>query len=902
MKADLPIREPEIQAIWAQSNLYQAILDSRKGADVYLLHDGPPYTNSPIHIGTALNKTLKDFVLRTRTMMGYACPYVPGFDNHGLPIEQAVTKVFQEKGVTPDIATLRQACRDHAQRYIGIQTEQFQRIGILGLWEKPYVTMDYKYEAEIVRTFKRLVEKDQVYRGLRPVMWSPTCQTALADTEIVYAEHTSKAIYVRFPLKNDLAAIFEGYENLYTIIWTTTPWTIPANLAVAYHPEYEYSIVRVGADHYLLVDELVDKTMAKCGFETFERVGKVKGSDIEGVEFKHPVFDRASVAVLADYVTTEDGTGVVHTAPGHGRDDFYTGAKYGLPVLCPVDERGVLTAEAGEFAGTFYKKCDTVVVDRLRELGALLNVEEYVHNYPHAERDNQPVIFRATDQWFVSIDENNLRHAMLEQIDGVSWHPEASISRIRTMVGGRPDWCISRQRPWGVGIPVFYGAESGEPVLDLAVIELVAQLVEREGSDAWFIKPAEEILPVGFVHPRTGETSFRKEQDVFDVWFDSGATNMCVLEGNVEPSWPVVWPADVYFEGSDQHRGWFNTSLVLATAIKGAAPYKSVVTHGFVVDEKGIKMSKRLGNVVDPIATCSTYGADILRYWAGSVVYEGDIACSDNILKQCGEGYRTIRNTSRFLLANLFDYEPGQPIELQEIDRWIIEQTDLLVDDCVRAYEEFAFHRAMNAVLQFCKQELSAFYLDVIKDRMYCDGKEWESRRSGQEACLQVLNRLVRVIAPVLVHTAEEIYARIPSQEKLQSVHMELFNPPTPDRLAEIEGSELQSRFARLFAVRDALNAAFEAFKAGGTIKDSQDAIAGVTADSETVAILRSFGDDLAVYLKFSAVELSVGESGFNFRLSEFEKCERSRLRRPDVKDVQGMKLTTRDARAIGLA
>ncbi|HMS55490.1 MAG TPA: class I tRNA ligase family protein, partial [Fimbriimonadaceae bacterium] len=506
MKANLPTLEPALQAEWDSIQIYHRIQESRKDSPAFVLHDGPPYTNSPIHLGTAMNKMLKDLVVKSRTMMGFRAPYVPGYDNHGLPIEQSVMKAFHEKKESPDVDTLRKACREHAQKYIDIQTEQFRRLGIFGLWEKPYRTMAFGFEAEIIRTFKRLVDAGYVYRGLRPTQWSPTSRTALADTEIVYKDHVSKAIYVRFPLGGDPKGLFDGLANVHTIIWTTTPWTIPANLACAFHPLFEYAVVSVGDAHYVVLGDLVEKLASSLGWTGHNVVRTIPGAEIEGTLFRHPIFDRDSVAVLADYVTTEDGTGVVHTAPGHGRDDFYTGVKYGLPILCPVDERGILTDEAGEFAGVSYKDCDTVVVNRLQEVGNLLHVSDYHHSYPYAERDERPVIFRATEQWFVSIDHDSLRERMLQEIEKVAWYPSSGQNRIQAMVANRPDWCISRQRPWGVGIPIFYGAESGEPVFDPVAIEAAAQLAEREGSDGWFVRDPSEILPEGYVHPVTGET------------------------------------------------------------------------------------------------------------------------------------------------------------------------------------------------------------------------------------------------------------------------------------------------------------------------------------------------------------------------------------------------------------
>lgn len=899
MKADLAQREPEIQAHWDQLKLYHAIQEARKDAPVFVLHDGPPYTNSPIHIGTALNKILKDFVLKSRTLMGFRAPYVPGYDNHGLPIELTVLREFHERKEQPDVATLRQACRAHAQKFIDVQTKQFRRLGIFGLWERPYATMDYRFEAEIVRVFKRMVTEGYVYRGLKPVLWSPTSRTALADTEIEYKQHTSTSIYVRFPLVEDANGWSKQFGNLWAIIWTTTPWTIPANLAVAFNPILEYAVVRVGDQHYVVLGSLVEPTMKACGIEQYEVVEILLGASFEGSVFRHPIFERESIAVMADYVTTEDGTGVVHTAPGHGREDFFTGAKYGLPVLCPVDERGVMTEEAGEFAGLSYKEADDAVVARLRELGTLLSAAPYEHPYPYAERDGKPVIFRATEQWFVSIDELDLRKRMLDEIDRVKWIPATGETRIRAMIGHRPDWCISRQRPWGVGIPVFYGAKTGQPVLDPDLIEHVAQLIEREGSDCWFVKSPEEILPSGYLHPDTGESEFRKETDVFDVWFDSGSTSLCVLEGNVEPLWQQPWPADLYLEGSDQHRGWFNTSLIIGTACRGAAPYKEVVTHGFLLDEEGRKMSKRLMNALDPDHVCATFGADILRYWCASVDYTNDVPCSENILKQFGESYRTVRNTLRFLLANLDDYS-GAAVS-HELDRWVVEQTDLLVSDCLPRYENYDFVGVMTAVHSFCKKQLSSFYLDAIKDRMYCDGRDWPSRRSAQAACHDVLIRLVKLIAPILCHTAEEVYERIPAIDRLPSVHMETLATPDEDRLEDIEGSDLQAMFAQLLEYRSGLFGLFEQWKAASEVKDSQDVIASVREADDIAAMLEGFDVELPNYLKLSWIEIGHGDGAAAFRPSEFLKCERCRLRRPDVVAVGETPLCQRCRKVVGV-
>ncbi len=907
MKANLPSLEPQLMQAWNDSGLYHLIQNARLDSPSFVLHDGPPYTNSPIHIGTALNKILKDFVVKTRSMMGYRAPYVPGFDNHGLPIEQAVMRAFHEKKQSPSVIELRAACREHAKKYLEIQVEQFRRLGVFGLWEKPYATMDFRFEAEIIRVFKRLVEEGYVYKGLRPTLWSPTSRTALADTEIVYRDHVSKAIYVRFPLKNDLNGFSKKAPNFYTIIWTTTPWTIPANLAVAFNPAEEYAVVKVQNDHYLIANKLVTKVAEALGWTNYSIEWIDLGASIEGSTFAHPIFGRDSLAVLADYVTMEDGTGVVHTAPGHGRDDFYTGQRYNLPVLTPVDERGILTEEAGEFKGVSYKDCDTVVVNRLAEVGNLLKVYDYSHSYPYAERDEQPVIFRATEQWFVGLEHKHLRSKMLSEIEKVDWLPESGKARITAMITNRPDWCISRQRPWGVGIPIFYGVPSNEPVLDPIAIESVAKLIEEKGSDAWFDLPAAEILPEGYRHPTTGETEFRKETDVLDVWFDSGSTSMCVLEGSVEPEWAEEWPADMYLEGSDQHRGWFNSSLILATAVKGSAPYKAVMTCGFVTDDKGAKMSKRLGNVVDPVAACDKFGADIIRYWTASVDYENDVPCSDALLQVFGDNYRNVRNTLRFLLSNLYDFDPSMEVaSLLPLDEWIVEQTELLCNDCVRMYRDYEFGAVLSAIHNFCRTELSSFYLDVSKDCLYCEGKDWPKRRSAQTACYLVLRKLLKLLAPLLPYTCEETWQKLcrnPQIDCCQSIHLQLFEEPSEDRLTEIEASPLQSHFAVLLAVRKAVNAGFEEFKKSTEAKDSQDFIAKISVSSEDLLALASFGiHELATMLKVSWVELSQGEVTVQFEASPYLKCERSRLRRPDVKMIDGTALSLRDQKVLGLA
>jgi isoleucyl-tRNA synthetase len=907
MKADLAKREPGWIQAWNEMGLYKSVQHERDHADTFVFHDGPPYTNGPIHLGTAMNKVLKDIAVRAHNLFGYRASFVPGYDNHGLPIEQAVMKKFAEKKITPTTVELRQACRQHAEHYIGVQTEQFERLGVLATWDNPYTSMGFRYEAEIIRVFKRMVEGGYVYRGLRSVLWSPTSRTALADTETLYHDHVSTSIYVAFPLGNDTTGVFEGLANVACVIWTTTPWTIPANVAVAFHPGFTYDVVKVGDRHLVILNELVEKTLEKTGL-TGETVRQFKGSEVEGVEFRHPLFDRVSLAVLADYVTTEDGTGIVHTAPGHGREDFMTGQKYNLPVLCPVDERGVMTAEAGEFEGLFYRNAEPKVVERLTEVGALLHTEPYPHKYPYAERDDQPVIFRATEQWFIGMDKpfhldarKTLRQQILDEIEEVQWFPRTGHTRIRAMIEGRPDWCISRQRPWGVGIPVFYGKESGEPVLDPVAIEAVAQLVQERGSDAWYeVEPA-DILPAGYKHPTTGETEFRKEVDVFDVWFDSGATHLCVLEGNVDPAWREPMPADLVLEGSDQHRGWFNVSLILGTGCRGEAPFRQVVTHGMVTDDKGIKQSKRLGNVIDPLIVCQQHGADILRTWVATVDYETDMPCTDSLIKSAGELYRSVRNTIRFLLMNLYDSDAEAQADLLPIDQWVIEETDELAKRVRAHYQVHEFNKAFSAVHGFCVNELSRFYLDAIKDRMYCDGKDWPSRRSAQRACLAVAHKLNLIVSPILPFTADEVYKQLP---------MPLGHKPSVfhEELTYVTGRDttLQARVSRMLEVRGEMSVALEAWKQEHGVKDSQDVEVTLHAHGYDHEALDFFRDDLATFFRVAAVHIHEGQPEYAFKVSELEKCERSRVRRPGVQDValngETVRLSPRDRRALGIA
>ncbi|MDH7569965.1 MAG: isoleucine--tRNA ligase, partial [Armatimonadota bacterium] len=654
MKANLAQREPEMQRRWEEMRLYQRTLEKPSPRGRFVLHDGPPYSNGDIHMGHALNKILKDVITRFRSLQGYHAPYVPGWDNHGMPIENNVAREFLQKGLRPGRVELRRRCREYAAHWVNVQCQQFRRLGVRGDWEHPYLTMDYAFEARLVEVFGELAEAGYIYRGLKPVHWCPTHETALAEAEVEYAEHVSPSIYVRFPLRADPNGIFGNAprERCYTIIWTTTPWTIPGNLAVAVHPDEEYVVVRAGEVYYLLAEPLLLPTMKAIGVDQYEVIERRPGAALTGMVFGHPFFDRDSVLLTATHVTMDAGTGVVHTAPGHGREDFELGQIHGLPALCPVDERGRFTEEAGPFAGLDLEEGNRAVLAALRERGALLQESPFSHQYPHCWRCHNPTIFRATVQWFMSVDANGLRQEALKAIERVQWLPPDSINRINAMVAGRPDWCLSRQRAWGVGIPVFYCAACKGEILNREAINSVRDLVLREGSDAWFERPAAEILPAGFTCPHCGATEFTKETDILDVWFDSGCTCRAVLEERPD----LKFPADVYIEGSDQHRGWFNSSLMVSMGTRGEPPYRTVITHGMLLDHQGHAMHKTRGNAISPAQVVDRYGADILRLWVFSTNYNEDVRLGDEILKRVTDVYRRLRNTIRYCLANLSDF------------------------------------------------------------------------------------------------------------------------------------------------------------------------------------------------------------------------------------------------------
>ncbi len=764
MRGNLPQREPEILKSWEKANLYEQVQKARVGYPRFVLHDGPPYANGDIHLGHALNKILKDIIVKYKTMAGFDSPYVPGWDTHGLPIEAQVIKKLGLNRHAVSTLEFRAKCREYAEKYVDIQREQFKRLGIRGDWDHPYLTLQKDYEAAQIGVFGEMAKKGYIYKGLKPVYWCPSCETALAEAEIEYADKTSTAVYVKFKVRDGRGVLSE--DQNFVVIWTTTPWTLPANLAISVHPEFTYTVVKVGEESWLVAEGMLDALRKLWNLELpVEK--SILGKDLEGVICLNPLVDRDSVLICGEHVTLEQGTGCVHTAPGHGEDDFIIGKKYGLPVLCPVDQRGKFTDEAGVYVGLKVDKANPVIVKDLRNSTALIHDETIQHSYPHCWRCKSPIIFRATEQWFASID--GFRQAALAEIEKVQWIPAWGRDRIYNMIADRGDWCISRQRTWGVPIPIFYCESCGKEIINSATITKVQEMFRTEGSDAWFAHSAVELLPEGFTC-ECGGHEFRKETDIMDVWFDSGTSHTGVLKQREN----LKWPADLYLEGSDQHRGWFNSSLSTSVAAYGKAPYLAVLTHGFLVDEQGRKMSKSMGNGVDPLQVIKEMGADIIRLWVSSADYKNDVAASPRIMKQMTESYRKIRNTLRFLLSNLNDFDPATDKvsynDLQEIDRWALLKLTKVVERVLQGYENYEFHWVYHTVHNFCAVELSSIYLDIVKDRLYVEGKKSVQRRAAQTVLYEALNALVRLLAPILTFTAEEIWPYVPGVSKESSI------------------------------------------------------------------------------------------------------------------------------------
>ncbi|MBO8141665.1 MAG: isoleucine--tRNA ligase [Firmicutes bacterium] len=819
MRANLSRREPELLRRWEESRLYERLqeLGREQGRPVFILHDGPPYANGDIHIGTAFNKILKDIVIRSHSMDGYHCPYVPGWDTHGLPIEHAIITAEGIDRHSVDPVDFRRRCREYALRYVDIHRQQFRRLGVWGDWDNPYLTLDPAYEARQVEVFGEMARRGYIYKGKKPVYWCPHCETALAEAEIEYHEHRSPSIYVTFPVIDGKGVLPEGAA---VAIWTTTPWTIPANMAIAVHPDFRYCLADTDRGRLLLAEGLLEQAAAAIGLTVRGILGRWNGRELEGVVTRHPLMERDSPIILGEHVTLEQGTGCVHTAPGHGLEDYVVGQRYGLPVFAPVDARGRFTGEAGPYAGMSVSDANGPIVEDLDRAGRLLRNLSVDHQYPHCWRCRNPVIFRATEQWFASV--NGFRDNALAAIADVRWIPSWGEERIASMVRDRVDWCISRQRVWGVPIPIFTCRACGRHLIDDETIKAVAAMVRREGSDGWFLRDARDILPEGKTCPGCGGREFDKETDIMDVWFDSGSSHAAVLEERPE----LGWPADMYLEGSDQHRGWFQSSLLTAVATRGRAPYRSVLTHGYVVDDEGRKMSKSLGNVVEPQAVVQRYGADILRLWTASVDYRSDVRISEGILAQLADGYRRIRNTARFLLGNTAGFDPVRdrvPVEeMEEIDRWALLRVRRLARRAIKAYRDYEYHVVYHQVHHFCAVDMGGFYLDALKDRLYCEGPRSQERRSAQTALWEILVTLTQLIAPVLAFTADEIWQHLPAHARAQeSVHLTTW----PEFREETrEEAELLARWEKLLDARRLVAKALEQARTSRLIGASTEA------------------------------------------------------------------------------
>ncbi|PYQ53093.1 MAG: isoleucine--tRNA ligase [Acidobacteria bacterium] len=849
MKANLPQSEPRRLERWGEIDLYQRIREKSAGRPKFVLHDGPPYANGEIHTGHALNKILKDIVVKSRTMLGFDSPYVPGWDCHGLPIEHEVRKKLGSKREQMAPADFRRACREFAAKYIDIQRRDFIRLGVLGDWFNPYSTMSFDYEADIAAALGDFIRTGMVYKGLKPILWCWYDQTALAEAEVEYGDHTSPSIYVRFRLTDDSVKSLDlpVEKPLYAVIWTTTPWTLPANLAIAVKPDYEYSIVEHEGANYIIATELVNVVAKKFGWNDYRAIKLFKGSAFEYLKYRHAFLEREGIFVLGDYVTLDAGTGLVHTSPGHGADDFNTGKRYGLDIYTPVNHRGQFTDDVPLWAGMQVFKANPLIIELMRERGVLLFSETITHAYPHCWRCKNPVIFRATEQWFISMDEKGLRQAALHQVhDVVKWFPRWGQERMAGMIENRPDWCISRQRLWGVPITVLYCEQCATPVTSAEFFKRVESLFRREGADSWYEHPVSDFLASDF-RCACGCATFRKETDILDVWFDSGCSHLAVLKKRPE----LTWPAEVYLEGHDQHRGWFQSSLLVGTALEGRAPYNEVVTCGFIVNEAGEKMSKSRGTGVSPQEVLKQSGADILRLWVSMIDYRDDMVYGPQILGRAAESYRKIRNTARYLLANLYDFDPARdavPLdELLDIDRWVLSRAAEVVDRCHRAYEEYEFHIIYHRVLDLCTVDVSALYLDVSKDTMYCEAPASRARRSAQTAMFHILRGLVGVLAPILSFTTEEIYEAIPGKKEV-SVHV-----TDLPRLPEI-GIDVQA-WDRLLVLREMVSKVLERARGMGQIGQSLEADVALHGNFSPKALLGDLHLDLAKFFIVSHVD-----------------------------------------------
>lgn len=831
MKGNLPIKEPEIISFWQKNNIYKKLLNKRKVSSKgkFILHDGPPYANGHIHLGTALNKILKDIVIKSKTNEGYYCPFVPGWDCHGLPIEQQLLKELKTDKDSIEVLEFRKKAAEFAQKFVEIQKEEFKRLGVFADWENSYLTLAPYYESALISVFSELVKRNFIYRKKKPVYWCPTCQTALADAEVEYADHISPSVFVKFPVIKFPSAFSTFHFSLPTsvLIWTTTPWTLPANVALAFNPDEDYSIIRVSDEFFVVAQKRLRGLVEKTSIKEYEVIEVYRGAEFESVECRNPVIERSSVGVLAGFVSVEDGTGIVHIAPGHGIEDYQVGLEYKLPIVSPVNDSGVFTKEAGEFAGHKVFAANHLIVEKLRSSGQLLHSEQITHSYPHCWRCKRAIIFRATEQWFLDVNSSNLKEKLLDEIKKVKWIPEYGEKRIVSMVIERPDWCLSRQRLWGTPIPVFYCQRCNTPILNQKIIDGISTLFKQYGSDVWYEKGAGEILEsIGckIECPVCKNITFRKENDIFDVWFDSGVSSFAVLNTKNFPSLNSA-PADVYLEGSDQHRGWFQTSLIPSVAIRNSAPYKAVLTHGFVVDGEGKKMSKSLGNIISPDEIIKVYGADILRLWVASSNYTEDIRISKEILNGLVEVYRKIRNTLRYILGNISDMLPDKKIEYdkrREIDKYIFNKFLSVAKICESAYENYEFHKVVYYINNFCVNELSSLYFDIAKDCLYCDDKKSDERISLQSTLDDIFIGLVKYISPLLSFTAEDAWICYQKDRNLQ-ISESVFLYEFPEYKKQQIDAGMLDRWEKLLLYRRNINIEIEKIRASGIVGSNQE-------------------------------------------------------------------------------
>ncbi len=890
MKANLPQAEPRTLARWEQERLYHRIRAASQGRPVYLLHDGPPYANGNIHLGHAFNKILKDFVVKSKTMAGCDSPYVPGWDCHGLPIEIKVDNELGARKAKMPALEIRRACRNYAAKYVELQKKDFMRLGIFGRWEDPYLTMTPHYQSVIAGAFVDFLDQGYVYKGLKPVHWCIHCRTALAEAEVEYENHRSPSIWVRFPLTSDPAKIDAALagRRVYGLIWTTTPWTIPANMAIAFHPKFEYLAVDVNGDVYVVADGLLKATAEACGWADPKIVARFPGTRLEGAIFRHPFLDRESIGILAEHVTLEQGTGAVHTAPGHGEEDFIVARQYGIETYCPVDAAGRFFHVEGapgrlpdELIGKNVWDANPVVVRILNDNEALLAEKSLEHSYPHCWRCHNPTIFRATEQWFVGMERNDLRARALDAIRHIKWMPAWGEERIYNMIETRPDWCISRQRVWGVPIVVFYCEACAEPLADRKYLDPVVKLFEEQSADVWYERSAGELLAgSGAACSKCGAKSFRKESDILDVWFDSGSSHLAVLT----PENELPWPSDLYFEGSDQYRGWFHSSLLVGVALRGASPYRECATSGFMLDAEGRAMSKSVGNTIEPEAVVKQYGADMLRLWVSSVEFHAEVMMSEIVLARLSEAYRKLRNTFRYALGNLSDFDPARDAvaagDMVEIDQWILIRAEDLVRRCLGWYQDFAFHKVYRAVYDFATVDLSAVYFDVLKDRLYTAAAKSKSRRSAQTALYRLNFALVRLLAPILGFTCEEVWGYMTRPEgQPDSVHLAQF--PSPEELtAGIAGEQRQraANWERLMPVRDHVLKSLETARQEKFIGAPLEARVHLKANQDLFPLLEEYSADLPSLFIVSQVSLenhSDATLSVHVDRAEGIKCER---------------------------